>query len=299
MGEFIPCADEVWRLHNLKEADCLHFQKWCDEGGTLNGEGERATRQGTYCCTPSGVFLGSANHRDPKRIAEMLRGALKKWKEIKKEDRLLKDDPVKTWEQINRNEKQYPTDGMVLRVNSRDMPRTGLDQNDWRTHAWNFDYAWFRKDEVARMLPKVFEKKAKWQLPADLVQRTCRLHLVDNVRGQTPGFAPENVSEAEINCEVTRLKKGVVTIQMTGKVKLEQGQRGLEAKMLGEAQYNTKTEKFDKFELVVVGQRWGATQFNRREDDRERSPIGYVLSLASDHATEKVAPTEFGSYGWR
>lgn len=299
LESFVPCADEVWRLHNLREPDCLHFQKWCDEGGTLNGDGRTATRQGTYCCTPSGQFLGSANHRDPRRIAAMLKEALRKWKEIKKEDRLLKEDPVKTWEQIDRSEKKYPADGMVLRVNSRDMPRTGLDPNDWRTHAWNFDYAWFKKDEVARMLPKTMGKKTEWKLPDDLVRRLVRIHLVDNVRGQTGGYRPEAVEEAEINCEVTRIKKNIVTIKLTGKVKQQQDGRGVEGTMLGEALYNTKDEKFDKFEIVVLGTRWGATQYNRREDDRERSPIGYVLHLASDHPTEKIAPAEFGSYGWR
>ncbi len=301
MAEFIPCADEVWRLHNRDDADCVHFRKFCDDGRPLNGEGDRATRQGTYCATPSGMPLGKANHRDPARIAALLRSALAKWKEIKKEDRLLKDDPAKTWEQINRAEKHYPEDGLVLRVTSRDLPREKhqLNMSDWRDKAWNHDYAWFRKEEVASMLPAALAKKTEWKLPDALVRRLCRVHFVDNVRGQTNGYDAASVQEAEITAEVTRIKRGVVTIKLTGKVKQEQDGRGIEATMLGEAKYNVKEEKFEQFELVVAGERWGSTRFNAREDDRERAPIGYVLQIAGDSPTDKVAPAEFGSYGWR
>src|SRR5690606_33569347 len=160
LEEFVPCADEVWRLHNLDQPDCVHFRKFCDEGGVLNGgdPGDRTTRQGTYCCTPSGISLGNLNHRDPARIKELLRDALKKWKEIEKKDRLLDYDPKEKLSEITRGENQYPKDGLVLKVYSRDLERKGLDENDWRTHAWNFDFAWFRKAEVEEMLPQRIEK---------------------------------------------------------------------------------------------------------------------------------------------
>jgi hypothetical protein len=278
----------------------VHFRKFCDEGGVLNGEGmATTTRQGTYCCTPSGMFLGSANHRDPARIAQLLRDSLKKWKEIKKEDRLLDYDPKEKVKDINRGESKYPTDGMVLKVNSRDMERTGLRESDWRTHAWNFDFAWFSKDEVASMLPSKFEKKTEWDLPEALVRRTCRLHLVDNVRGQTSGYSNEAVKKAAIKCQVDKIKKAVVYFDMEGEVSQGDDRRGLEAKILGKGEYSVKDQKFIKFELVVVGERWGRTQYNAREDDTERAPIGYCLQIASDSPTDKIAPASFGEYGWR
>jgi len=301
LADFVPCADEVWRLYNRPDPDCVHFRKFCDEGGMLNGEGmdNTTTRQGTYCCTPSGKFLGSINHRDPARIAQMLRESLKKWKELKKEDRLLDTDPKETLKQINRGENQYPADGMVLKVNSRDMEREGLRDSDWRTHAWNFDFAWFRKDEVASMLPDKFEKKTEWTLPDALVRRLCRLHLVDNVRGQTQGFNNDAVKAASIQCKVDKIKKGVVYFEMEGEVELDDGRRGLKAKILGEGEYVVKDQKFGKFELVVVGERWGRTQFNAREDDTGRAPIGYCLQIAGDKPVDKVAPASLGEYGWR
>lgn len=296
--EFVPCADEVWRLHNLDEPDCLHFRKFCDEGGTLNGEGDRTTRQGTYCCTPSGKFLGSVNSRDPKRMAEMLRGALAKWKEIPKKERLLDSDPKETLKQINRAETKYPEDGLVLKVNSRDMPRKGLDENDWRTNAWNFDFAWFNEDEVKTLLPKKFEKKHSWELPSNLVKRLARLHFVDNVRGQTPVYPADSVETAEITAVITKLRKGVVTFELTGNVKMAHDGRAMELKLLGECEWNTKKDKFDKFEIVAVGERTGRSQYNARQDDTGTAPIGFCLQIAGDKATDKVAPASFGEYGW-
>ena len=278
----------------------MHFRKFCDEGGMLNGEGmdSTTTRQGTYCCTPSGEFLGSINHRDPKRVAEMLKGALKKWKEMPKKERLLDYDPKEKLPEINRAETKYPKDGLVLKVNSRDMPREGLNENDWRTNAWNFDFAWFNKDEMKSLLPKKFEKKHEWELPANLVERMCRLHLLDNVRGQTSVYPKDAVEKAELKAVITKLRKGIVTFELSGEVKMEHNGHGLEAKMLGVCEWNTKEDKFDKFEIVVVGERWGRTAYNARENDTERAPIGYCLQIASDHATDKVAPASFWEYGW-
>ena len=300
LEDFVPCADEVWRLYNRPDPDCKLFQGFCDEGGMLNGEGmdKTTTRQGYYCCTPSGKFLGSANNRQPSVIAKLLRDSLKKWEEFKKEDRLLDYDPATKVKDIDRAESRYPKDGMVLKVNSRDMERDGLRNDDWRTHAWNFDFAWFNKDELKSMLPTKFEKKTTWDLPDALVKRVARLHLLDNVRGQTAVFPKDGVKEAAIKCTVEKIKRGVVHFVMEGAVKLEDGSRGLEAKILGEGEYSVKDGTFTKFELVIVGERWGRTQFNAREDDTARSPIGYCLEIAADEPINKIAPAAFWEYGW-
>lgn len=298
--EFACCADEVWRLQNLKDPDCVLFRRWCDEGGQLNGDGEQTTRQGTYCATPSGVFLGSCNHRDPARVAEMLRGALKKWKEIDKKARLLDYDPATKLKDITRAEKNYPEGGMALKVHSRDLNREDLPRSDWRSYALNLDFAWFRKDEMLRLIPKdPFTKDTTWDLPEDLVRRTMRLHVRDNVRGQTNSYTDEQVEKAAIKAKVEKLRKGIVHFSMEGEVKLKAGQREIEAKIRGKAQWNTLKSKFDEFELVVAGTRQGRTQFNAREDDQGKAGIGWVFTLAGDKPVDKIAPAEFGQYGWR
>lgn len=298
--DFTCCADEVWRLQNLKDPDCEYFRIWCDEGGQLNGDGEQTTRQGTYCVSPSGKFLGSCNSRDPVVMAAMLRQALVKWKAMDKKARLLDYDPATKVKDINRAEKNFPVDGMALKVHSRDLNREGLNPADWRTHALNLDFCWFRKEEMLRLVPKeTFTKDTQWDLPDDLVRRSLRLNVKDNVRGQTAPYSNEQVEKAFIKCKVDKLKKGVVYFDMEGEVKLSADGRGIEGKIRGKGAWNVIKSKFEQFDIVVSGTRTGRTQYNARENDTAAAGIGFVFTLIGDSAIDKIAPTEFGSYGWR
>jgi hypothetical protein len=231
----------------------------------------------------------------------MLREALERWNEMSKEERLLDYDPEEVLPQINRAENHYPEDGLVLRVNSRDLPRTGLDPTDWRSTAWNFDYAWFTQEEMLSIFPRTVRRGQSWEMPENLVQRMATLHMADNVRGQTNRYPDDGVEEAKLECTLVRMRRGLAHIEMEGTVKLrdEGRNRGFDGTMYGFAVYDTNADRFTEFELVVSGERWGRTRFNAREDDDGRAPIGFVFSLASDHPTERVAPAMFGAYGWR
>lgn len=312
LQHFVPCADEVWRLQNRDEPDCKHFQSFCDVGRRLNVEGGTDTRQGTYCVTPSGVLLGSANTRDPARMAELLRTSLEKWNAMPREERLLAFDPALV--EIDRAENRYPSDGLVLRVVSRDLPREPETRgpNDWRTHAWNFDHAWFSREEVERLVPREFEVGGAFECDPALVRRLVRLHLVDNVRGQTLGYAERAVEVAELTATVTAIDGDAVALTLSGRgaqgdhrrdhgATSEDGppSRGVDVHMYGNAVFDTATRRFTTFDVVAVGTRFGATRYNERHDDRAPTPIGFHLHLAADHPTERVAPAEFWEYGWR
>jgi hypothetical protein len=312
LQHFVPCADEVWRLQNLDEPDCKHFQSFCDDLRRLNAHGDTVTRQGTYCVTPSGVLLGSANTRDPAHMAELLRTSLEKWNAMPREERLLAFDPALV--EIERAENRYPSDGLVLRVVSRDLPREPetREPNDWRTHAWNFDHAWFSREEVERLVPREFEVGGTFACEPALVRRLVRLHLVDNVRGQTMGYAERDVAAAELTATVAAIDGAGVTLTLNGRA--SQGDRrhdhdgsnpagepsrGVEVTLFGSAVFDTQTRRFTTFDVVAVGTRFGATRYNERHDDRAPTPIGFHLHLAVDHPTTRIAPAEFWEYGWR
>lgn len=250
--------------------------------------------------SPSGQFLGSCNARDPARVAEVMHGALKKWKELDKRARLLSYDPATKAKDINRPETKYPADGLALVVHSRDLNREDVDKSDWRGYALNLDFCWFRKDEMRRLVPEgTFTKDTKWDLPADLVRRTVRLHVRDNVRGQTNGFADNQVEKAAIKAKVSKFKKGVVYFDMEGEVKMKDGGREVEAKIRGKGAWNPAESKFEEFKLVVAGTRAGSTRYNAREGDTARASIGWVFTIAGDKPVDRIAPAEFGQYGWR
>jgi hypothetical protein len=264
------------------------------------------TKQGIYAATPSGLFLASTNTLDGAQMAAMLRRALDKWKTLSKRERLLSDDPSKA--RIDRHLNQYPSDGLVLKVFSRDIERDDLP-NDWTGIAWNLDFAWFRKEEMAQILPRELSKGASVEWPEALAKRLARFHLVDNVRGQTDGYEEPAIVEAKIRSQVTKVAKGQVTLRFEGTTRAsttgswpkdpDPGTRGLGTKIIGTATWDPSKGRFTAFEMVAAGTRWGASRFNFRENDRKPSPIGFVIQLAEDKPANRVAPAFIYMYGWQ
>ncbi|HEY0867838.1 MAG TPA: hypothetical protein VGE01_10680 [Fimbriimonas sp.] len=271
------------------------------------------TRQGTYATAPSGVLLASINSNDPNAMADMLRRALDRWNAMSESERMNVGAAARTSE-VRRPEQKYPTDGLVLRVFSRDLPRENTTK-DWRKDAWNQDYAWFTKAEAKSLLPTRLEPGQKAEAGKTIAERLARLNFVDNVRGQVPPFDPGDVRTARLESEVVGVANGIVRLKLAGESATEKEgtwpvagyqdmnapspqKRGVSVRLLGSAEYDTRLERFRAFELVAVGTRHGATQYNGRHDDRGPAPIGYLATLAGDSPAERVAPAFYWSYGW-
>ena len=296
-AQFVPAADEVYRLQNLKtgtDPECRLFQKFAERGHYRR---PGATRQGTYAVTPSGVLLASLNSNDPERVVGMLRRALDKWQTLSREERLLPDDPQKQVADIKRPERFYPKDGLVLYVTSSDLPRAAEKEKpakeDWRQLAWNQDYAWFTRGEARQFLPAEPQVGKKHDVPVPVLHRIVCAHLVDNVRGQTAPFEVSQVKQARLTTEVTAIEGPTVTLRLEGETwTSDEGPRkhGLKTRLLGKAAYDVAKERFVTFEMVALGSRWGGTQNNSRRGDLDEAPIGILFTLAGDGPCERVAP---------
>ncbi|HUR27880.1 MAG TPA: hypothetical protein VM509_06825 [Planctomycetota bacterium] len=317
LRSFVVCADEVGRLQRGKDPECVLAQKVFEQGHYAGRTQPTDTRQGIYATAPSGVMLASVNANEAKPVADMLRRALDKWTSLTEAERMRTGDPRKETGKIDRAEKRYPTGGLVLRVFSRDLPRdASKPERDWRTDAWNQDYAWFKPEEARALLPKQLHKGAKAAVPEALVRRLARLNFVDNVRGQTIPYEDADVAKAELFAEVLRVEKGVASVQFRGATRArregvwviegipdkraaEKHAIGMELALFGTAEYDTKKDAFVAFDVVALGLRSGATQYNGRYDDQEPAPIGFSLGLAGDTPAEHVAPAFYWEYGWR
>ena len=296
-AEFVPAADEVYRMQNLKtgtDPECRLFQKFAELGHYRR---PGTTRQGTYCVSPSGVLLGSLNSNDPERIADLLEQSLARWGTLKREERLLPTDPRKQLADIQRPERHYPEDGLVLHVTSRDMPReqgkAKPPRAGWRELAWNQDFAWFTKAEARQFVPPEAKVGEKADLPVPLLRRIACAHLIDNVRGQTSPFEESQVKKARLSTEVTAVEGNVVSLRLEGETRTAmEGRRehGLQMRLLGKATFDLARGRFRTFELVAVGSRWGGTRFNGRRGDTDAAPIGILFTLAADSPCERVAP---------
>jgi hypothetical protein len=305
-AHFVPAADEVYRMQNLKtgtDPECRLFQKF-SELGHYRWPG--SSRQGTYCVSPSGVLLGSINSNDPERVAELLEQSLTKWGTLKREERLLTTDPREQLANINRPERHYPEGGLVLHVTSRDMPREKGPANSakagWRELAWNQDFAWFTRAEAKQFVPSDAKVGKKQDLATPLLHRIACAHLIDNVRGQTIPFDESQLKKARLTSEVTAVGGDVVTLRLEGETRaVIEGQRqhGLDMQLLGKATFDLAKGRFLTFDMVAIGSRWGGTRYNGRRRDADPAPIGILFGLAEDTPCERVAPAFSGHAVYR
>lgn len=247
-------------------------------------------------------------------MSEMMREALTKWNAMSTAERMLPMNPSALKAAVVRGENKYPENGLVLRVFSRDLPRTG-GPTDWRKGTWNQDYAWYSANELVSMLPADIAEGERAAVPMALVSRLARFNFIDNVCGQTSEFPSANVVSAQMDVKVLKVVGKVATIRYTGETKTERTgswpirglgdptavpQRlGVEVKIFGTATYDTTRERFTSFEMLALGIRFGATQYNGRQDDPGPSPVGYYLTLGGKSPAERVAPSFFWAYGWR
>ncbi len=302
------------RLQSGQDEECRLFQKIAEQGHYAGRTKPSSTRQGTYATTADGTLLVSWNTNDPRVVASKLRQAIAKWEKLRAEDRpaaaMRRLDPS----QLSRADRHYPDGGLVLTVVARDLPRDPPQEERWAS-AWNQDYAWFRKEEARQFVPQTLKAGESRQVPRALVERLARLHLVDNVRGQTTPFPGPAVQLAELTSRITAIEGHVATLRLEGRTKTsEEGRwsvggyrdmdqpgaqkRGVELSLLGHARYDQSLEQFVGFELVAVGTRVGGTQFNVRTGDLDPAPLGVLLTLAGDTRAERIAPEHFAEYRW-
>lgn len=327
LARFVPCADEVGFLQRVASAEGELFRRVAEQGHYAGRRVPTDTRQGLYATTADGRLLASINANDPGRVARMLEQAWAAWEALPAEARAPAPAPASDVASGRRRpEQRYPVGGLVLRVTSRDLPRAPVaptaggaaPPGDWRAAAWNLDYAWLRAEEAAHLVPTPPEVGATLAWPAPLTDRLLRVHLVDNVRGQTYPVKADQVERARLTTTVTGLgsgeHQGQVLLRLEGEVRwVARGtwptgglgggavpsERGLEARLLGTARFDPTSGRFTAFEAVAVGSRWGATQYNGRADDPGPAPIGYLIELAGDGPEERVAPASLWEYrGW-
>lgn len=322
-SKFIPVADEVHRLQSGSGPECELFQKIAEQGHYAGRTQPTNTRQGTYAATVTGVFLGSINSNDPAQMVKMLEAALAKWASLSSDQRRRTEAQAALLPGGSRWEQRRPEDGLVLRVNSRDLPRkeapsptATAGKQDWRPAAWNQDYAWFRKEEARQFLPENAAPGATRAVPDPLVRRLARFHLIDNVRGQTTPFEDRDVEKASLSSTVLKRQGDLVSLRIEGETRTAGSgtwpvrgyqdmnsptpqKRGYDARLRGSATYDLQAMRFTFFELTAVGARRGGTQYNGRGDDLDPAPMGIAFTLAGDSPSERVAPAFVWGYGWK
>ncbi len=292
---FVPVADAIDSMQKEARTDpeAVIFQRFSRQ--RTYKKGNRGGAQGHYMVTPSGELLASASMGNGDVFAGLMEEALQKWKAMPREKRLLPETPdpkaSEAWKKID---SLYPEDGLVLRHISRDLKRA-------RWPDWNLDYAWFRKKEARSFLPAEIKKGAKHDVPAHLMDRLARFHLIDNVYGLNYTFFPKgSVQKARLTVTVTEIQDSQVTLRLEGESRTDTEvpeKIGFAPKLMGKATWDTDKEAFVEFEMVAVGLRHGLGNCNLRRDPAP-APMGIVFTLAGDTPAERLPPAFVSRYEW-
>jgi hypothetical protein len=302
---FLPLAENCSPLQTQRDAKGEFFRLVAEQGHYGGRTLPSATRQGQYAFTADGHLLASINTRDADKMLGMMHQALERWRALTAE-RSIPPAESGAYARDPRYPDFYPVGGLVLKQTLRDLPRPeGHPSPQRRPEAVNFDYAWFTADEARDFVPERLEVGARRDLPWRIVRRLARFHLLDSVRGETPPWRDEHVQSAAMSTEVVDAQGALVRLLLAGSVrnsqngtwairpfqeKLEGMSRGYDCRLRGELTYDSAKGAFTRFDLVAVGDRWGGTEHNNRQEDLPASPMGIVLQLAGDTPADRTPP---------
>ena len=261
------------------------------------------TRQGIYVCTPEGELLSSINSLNPDHVFENILIGLDKWNKLSPKIKNTPDhfDPVPD----HRWENSYPESGTVLKCTKVDLLSDPPSESE-RADRWNMDHVWFNSDETRLWIKNNIKVGDSYNLPKIITDRFFRFHLVDNVRGQTLPFAPQEIKESIIKMNVENIKDNIIQFRIEGQSKAiangpwllgendwtpnHELNHSITTKLLGSASYNQVSKSFLEFEMVGIGERVGKTQNNGRKNSPEESHIGFLFELAGKKKSDKIAP---------
>ena len=261
------------------------------------------SRQGIYICSPGGKLLASINSLNPDDVLKTINNGLDKWNDLPSSERHLPENYKP--QAMHRWEDSYPEKGLVLKSAKADVFTDPPMQSE-RGDRWNMDYVWFSKNEARLWLPPDPKKGDTYQLPTILKDRLFRFHMVDNVRGQTLPFAPQEIKEAHVQVKVIKQKKSNIQFKISGTSRAvakgpwllgendwrptHELDHSMETNLLGNATYDLELETFTEFEMVVLGKRRGKTQYNGRRSSPDTGRVGFLYSLAENQPSDRIAP---------
>ncbi len=297
---FVPIAENCTHLQRQQDAEGDLFRLIAEQGHYGGRLLPTDTRQGMYACTPDGRLLASCNVHGADRLLPVLREALERWNRA---------EPVSGPQEGGVRDSRFawgpPEGGVVLRVWSRDLPRdpsADTRTEDWRKRAFNLDHAWLTAAEAGALVPADPEPGAEVLWPETVTRRIARCHFIDNVRGEPPMWRPDEIRSVALRSRVVEVGPSGVRLEVRGEASMRgtarwtedrshetrTSERGTDLTVEGTLIWDAGVGRFLRFDLVATGTRWGATQYNSRQDDPGPAPIGFAFELVGGEGTQPM-----------
>jgi hypothetical protein len=252
-------------------------------------------------------------------MREFVSGGISKWKKLPEAERkpgaVKVEDPGKLDGGYTR---KPPANGLIVNVYARALDRAGApkpgsflaDFKDAECKTGGGDEAsrdhlWLTETEWRSLIPKDARPGARVPVAPAIASRIYRFHLIDNTRGEPPMWRREDVRKGELAVIVESVAPQKLALRLEGVALLAtdadvaKAKRGYEPRLLGYVDYDLKSDRVTRFDLVAAGDHWGEGTFTRGARDG-RQPLGVAFELATgDKPGDLVPPQaarEVGAY---
>jgi len=282
---FVPYAGDQWYLHRQKDAPGQYFWKVAQQGH-YKDQPEDASRQGIYVATPDGRLLGSDRFSpSPERMVGLLRRSLTQAKQTPETTTVADEAPATD----ARYRREPPSGGLVLDVFTR-IPRSDAAGEKWTpNHATGRDHMWLTHSEWRALLPASWKKGVRVAVPRAVAERLIRFHLVDNVRGEPPVWAPGEIKQSELTLTVADPTAGRLLLEGVTRLETKGSTRGYDARLQGYVEYDRAGDRIKRCDLLTWGEAWGSGPYTPGAPSG-RFPLVIAFSLAGNAPADRVPP---------
>lgn len=289
-------------VNKLRKDRLGDFFRTIVEQGHYGGRTQpTGTRQGLYVATPDGRLLSSNNETAVRHVLGLLYQTSRQWKTqfagvaFKPVDSEVARDPG--------TRAKFPENGIRLLEVNRDLPRARQKPIDQWRH--NLDYAWLTADEAKSFIPADAKVDATVLIGQGIQDRFVRFHLIDQVRGLSNPWRKTDIESSTLQSKIMKMDETKIYLNVNGSVRINQKpsgdlnpfngrrvtkDRGLDLKITGRLVFNRKSETFERFDILAIGDRWGTDVYNFRHNDIETAPIGFGFSLDNSKTERRREP---------
>jgi hypothetical protein len=175
-------------------------------------------------------------------------------------------------------------------------------EKQWAPIATN-DIVWVPQSEWKSVLPANPRKGERCPQPEHLRNRLVKYgfhpyYMLENGVDRWVGANPQNFRTADLTLTVTDVSGTTITMDLAGSLLIEGKAKpagldeevptGFEGRVRGVLVYDTAAEKIQRFDVVAVGEYWGARTHRRVEP---RTLVGFAIELATgDWAADFTHP---------
>jgi hypothetical protein len=300
--DYVPVAADDWYQRRRDDAEGRFFRRVADQG-PRKGEGG-STRQGIYCLTADGQLLAYKNAgQSPEVMRDTLRQGLRAWQRLPAERRRPGAVGVEGDGTPDASfARTPPPGGLIVRVYTRilDHAKESFCRGTCPTQGGEAaarDHLWLTEAEWKSLVPANPHPGDRIPLPAAVAERILRFHLTDNTRGEPPMWRRDDIRTQELTLTVEEATPAALRMRLDGRVLLAtradaaQAERGFEASLLGYLGYDRMKGRFDRFEVVAVGDHWGEGTYTGGARPG-RSPLGIAFELADGKSGADLVPPQ-------